>query len=233
MAGSSTRIDPLGRISNLKRRVERKRTIMNFLAAYRRPSLILLISTFSAVTCASAGAQPRIPKAHSRTTLRPGLIRLDSSTTILVSAEEGEPIQQAAADLAHDFHSVTGERARIVHDGNDASAVTLWIASPAKLPPSIDRPRESSPESFSLSVTSLSVTSLPGPRPRQAILLTGADVRGTIYAVYQFSQEFLGVDPLYLLDRSRAPASHHHRNFRRAEPKFPRPRLRLSRFLHQ
>jgi hypothetical protein len=62
---------------------------MNFLAAYRRPSLILLISTFSAVTCAGV-AQPRIPKAHSRTTLRPGLIRLDSSTTILVSAEEGD-----------------------------------------------------------------------------------------------------------------------------------------------
>ena len=73
------------------------RTIMNFLAAYRRPSLVLLITMFSAVACASAGAQPRIPKAHSRTTLRPGLILLDSSTATLVSAEEGERIQQAGA----------------------------------------------------------------------------------------------------------------------------------------
>jgi len=73
------------------------RTIMNFLAAYRRPSLVLLITMFSAVACASAGAQPRIPKVHSRTTLRPGLILLDSSTATLVSAEEGERIQQAGA----------------------------------------------------------------------------------------------------------------------------------------
>jgi hypothetical protein len=28
-------------------------------------------------------------------------------------------------------------------------------------------------------------------------VLTGADMRGTIYAIYEFSQEFLGVDPLY------------------------------------
>lgn len=37
------------------------RTLMNFLAAYRRPALALLLSTFSAVACASADARPRIP----------------------------------------------------------------------------------------------------------------------------------------------------------------------------
>ena len=30
------------------------------------------------------------------------------------------------------------------------------------------------------------------------ICLTGADMRGTIYAIYQFSQTVLGVDPMYL-----------------------------------
>ena len=29
------------------------------------------------------------------------------------------------------------------------------------------------------------------------MVLVGADMRGTIYAIYEFSQEYLGVDPLY------------------------------------
>ena len=29
------------------------------------------------------------------------------------------------------------------------------------------------------------------------MVLSGADMRGTIYAIYQFSEEYLGVDPLY------------------------------------
>ncbi|MGA8598912.1 MAG: glycosyl hydrolase 115 family protein, partial [Bryobacteraceae bacterium] len=37
----------------------------------------------------------------------------------------------------------------------------------------------------------------PGFSPVAAVVLTGSDVRGTIYAIYQFSQQFLGVDPLY------------------------------------
>jgi Glycosyl hydrolase family 115 len=168
------------------------RTMMNFVTAYRRSSLVLLISTLSAVASASAGAPARTPKAHSRTPVQPTFVPLNSSTTILVNADEGEPIQQAVADLANDFRSVTGERAKIAHDGNDGSAVTLWIASPSKLPQSIDVPAPSGAESFSMSMQSLN-----GPAARKAILLTGADIRGTIYAVYEFSQEFLGVDPLY------------------------------------
>ena len=164
------------------------RTMMNFLSVCKRSSLVLLLFPLSAV----ARTEPRTSEAHRPTTLRPAFLGLNSSTTILVSAKEGEPIQQAAADLADDFHAVTGQRAKIVHDEKDASAVTIWIRSPAELPASSDRPAPNGPESFSLSVEARE-----GPRPRKAILLTGSDVRGTIYAVYEFSQEFLGRDPLY------------------------------------
>jgi hypothetical protein len=98
------------------------RTGTNFLSAYRRSSLLLLIATLFAGGCAGARAQARMPQAHSRPTLRPAFLPLNSSTTILVSAEEPEPVQQAAADLANDFHSLTGQRAKIVHDRNHASA---------------------------------------------------------------------------------------------------------------
>jgi Glycosyl hydrolase family 115 len=34
-------------------------------------------------------------------------------------------------------------------------------------------------------------------RRTEVVLLTGADMRGTIYAIYEFAQKFLGIDPLY------------------------------------
>ncbi len=45
-------------------------------------------------------------------------------------------------------------------------------------------------ESFSITVA----TDDPG---KKIVRLEGADMRGTIYAIYEFSQEFLGVDPMY------------------------------------
>ena len=33
---------------------------------------------------------------------------------------------------------------------------------------------------------------------KKVVCLTGADMRGTIYAIYEFSQTVLGVDPMYL-----------------------------------
>ncbi len=50
------------------------------------------------------------------------------------------------------------------------------------------------PESFSISVTSANWNKT---RPTKVVLLTGADMRGTIYSVYEFSERFLGTDPLY------------------------------------
>ena len=37
-----------------------------------------------------------------------------------------------------------------------------------------------------------------GPTRRRVVCLVGADMRGTIYAIYEFSQKVLGVDPMYL-----------------------------------
>ncbi|MGB8846015.1 MAG: glycosyl hydrolase 115 family protein, partial [Terracidiphilus sp.] len=49
-------------------------------------------------------------------------------------------------------------------------------------------------ESFVLSTTETGV----GPARHRVICLIGADMRGTIYAIYEFSQKVLGVDPMYL-----------------------------------
>ena len=119
---------------------------------------------------------------------------INSAVSILVSAEEPGPVARAAQDLQRDFEKVLGKRPAIVHRTEDAAPVTVLIGAQGKLPEAMRPSGLSEPESFSISATHVSWNS---KQPTQVVLLAGADMRGTIYAIYQFSEEFLGVDPLY------------------------------------
>jgi len=118
---------------------------------------------------------------------------LDSSTVLLVPAEEPGPVQEAAKDLAGDFEKVFGKKPRIVTRSQDAGPVTVLIGFRSPLVRSV-APRLIDAESFSISAQPSKWTDGPAGK---VVLLTGADMRGTIFAIYQFSQDQLGVDPLY------------------------------------
>jgi hypothetical protein len=102
-------------------------------------------------------------------------IVLDSTTAIVVAAGQPGPVMEAANDLASDFEKVVGTRPRIVERRENAGGSAIVIASGGS----------GGTESFSVAARGRDVT------------LTGKDMRGTMYAAYQFSEEFLGVDPLY------------------------------------
>lgn len=108
---------------------------------------------------------------------------ITAATTILIDANEPAPLQRAASDLAGDFQRVFGQRGRIVRTPAQAGASTIQIALNAGLPSRAARPA---------GWENLRIQTQPN-----GVLLTGSDVRGAIYAVYQFSQQFFGVDPLY------------------------------------
>jgi hypothetical protein len=118
---------------------------------------------------------------------------LDATTTILIGADELPPVAEAAEDLASDFEKVLGQKPRIVHRREDAGPATVVIGYRSTLLEGIRTASSGSPESFSISVKQVR---WGAPRTR-AVLLTGADTRGTIYAVYQFAEQYLGIDPLY------------------------------------
>jgi hypothetical protein len=98
---------------------------------------------------------------------------LDSSVTILQAPGEALPLRKATADLQRDFAKVFGSTPRIVTQARDAGPLTVLVGTYAAIPAAMRPPRPGAPESFSISL------------------------RGTLYAVYQFSQEYLGVDPMY------------------------------------
>ncbi len=110
-------------------------------------------------------------------------VTVTASTTILIDTAEPGPLQKAASDLAADFQRVFGQRGRIVHNPAQAGTSVIWIALEKNLPPGVTRPS---------GWETLRIQALPN-----GVALTGSDTRGAIYAIYQFSQQFLGVDPLY------------------------------------
>ena len=83
---------------------------------------------------------------------------------------------------------------RIVHRQEDAAPLTILIDEQSKLPESVRPIGSADPESFSISVAKADWNKA---HATDVIVLSGADMRGTIFAIYEFSQQYLGVDPLY------------------------------------
>jgi hypothetical protein len=121
-------------------------------------------------------------------------LTLDSALTILVGPEEPAPVMAAAQDLASDFEKVMGKRPAIVSRVPDAAPVTVLIGYKSALITGLRPAPMQKPESFSISATTARWNK---GQPTKVLLLTGADMRGTMYAVYQFSGDFLGIDPMY------------------------------------
>ncbi len=112
-------------------------------------------------------------------------LAIDANTAIVIDPAEPGPIQKAARDLAADCRAVFGRPVRVVPNTSAASSPLIWIAFQHDLPNAVKRPS---------GWEQLHIQAL---QDRRAVVLTGSDMRGTIYAIYQFSQQFLGVDPLY------------------------------------
>ena len=119
-------------------------------------------------------------------------VAVNSATTLLIDRNEPVAVQKAAKDLASDMEKVFGGPVQVVNRPADAKAITIWIGLKGPLPKGIERP-----SGWEVLTLRAIANPWPGSPMHEAIVLTGSDVRGTIYAIYQFSQEFLGVDPFY------------------------------------
>jgi hypothetical protein len=93
----------------------------------------------------------------------------------IVVRDPAGPVWKAAQDLASDCEKVLGFRPALGEAISGGKGLVIEIATAG----TGDR------ESFSIR------------RNGRIINLTGADMRGTIFAVYQFCQDYLGIDPMY------------------------------------
>ncbi len=103
-----------------------------------------------------------------------GRVLVNAGTTIQIDSREPVPLKKAAADLAGDLERVFGPRKAA---GPGGSIIRISFTNNQQRPSGWER----------LQIQTVDNT----------VLLTGSDLRGAIYSIYQFSQQFLGVDPLY------------------------------------
>jgi len=121
-------------------------------------------------------------------------IVISSQNTILIGAKEPVALQKAAADLAADFGKVFGSPVRVVHRAADAGPVTICISL-----------RENSVDAVKRAEGTEILQIHAVRNPWHGVLLTGSDLRGAIYAVYEFSQKYLDVDPFYFWSDRQPP----------------------------
>ncbi len=118
-------------------------------------------------------------------------VTIDSSVTIVESGDESGPVRRATNDLLSDFEKVFGQRPKLVSRIEEGGPTSILIAERNHVPNTLKCAVTTDTESFAFSIA----TERGGKR---AVCLTGADMRGTIFAIYQFSQQYLGIDPMYL-----------------------------------
>jgi hypothetical protein len=159
-------------------------------------ALLIVVEGLVLGTLLAGSAAPLLANIGSQAAKRAqeGPLIIDSAVTILVSPEEPGPVAAAAQDLQGDFEKVFGKKPSIVHRPEDAAPVTMLVGEQSKLPEDLRPAGLSEPESFLISAT---IAHWNENRPTRVVLLAGADMRGAIYAIYQFSEKYLGIDPLY------------------------------------
>ena len=146
----------------------------------RIPLPFVLVLTSAFVLLAAA------PAAHAQA---PAVV-ISPSVTIVESAQQPGPVHRATQDLLADFTKVFGKAPKTTETLDASGPVAILISQSADLPSGIGCTTATDRESFAFS--------LAAAGNKHIVCLVGADMRGTIYAIYEFSQTVLGVDPMYL-----------------------------------
>jgi hypothetical protein len=127
---------------------------------------------------------------------------LDATVAVLEKPDEASPVLLAERDLESDLQKVFGRAPRVIHSLQTGGGLVLVVDSHGPLG---DDGSRRNPESFSLTLDT-GLNAAPGWKA--VVHLNGAGPRGAIYAIYTFSERYLGVDPMYYwTDREPAPRS--------------------------
>jgi hypothetical protein len=112
---------------------------------------------------------------------------LSPGIPIFVDALEPGPITLAIQDLQRDLQSVLGASSPVVHSAPAGPAIVVTCQGAAT----------AAWRDSSLTSTESHVLTVSGNASAPRVVLQGADVRGTLYALYEFSDRFLNIPPLW------------------------------------
>ncbi len=119
-----------------------------------------------------------------------GPIVLEPGVPIFVDPAEPGPVHRAVKDLQRDLELVLGAPSPIVHSLSDTEGQNaIIVTGTGLLSAGFRDPSLQGAEAHQVNVKTMGDTS--------HVVLQGTDMRGTIYAVYTFSERFLNIPPLW------------------------------------
>lgn len=128
------------------------------------------------------------------------LIQAGKPATVFVDGDAARPVARVAGDFASDLQKVSGQAPIVVHDLNGVSGPVVIIGqlghSPLIDAMAADGRLDVSGVSDTWEAYVQQVVDNPAPGIVQALVIAGADPRGTIYGTYDISTE-MGVSPWY------------------------------------
>jgi hypothetical protein len=175
-------------------------------------SLPLWLCLVAPHDCLALGQTPYV-----ETTASPGsfpICAANSPAVISVDTNDYAGVVRAANDLQVDISRVTGQMPKVLHPGENPGANVILIGTVGKSG-LIDRlVREKkidvSPIAGKWESFFIQVVSQPFPGVENALVICGSDKRGTIYGIYDLSEQ-IGVSPWYYW--ADVPAKHHDQLF--------------------
>jgi hypothetical protein len=119
-------------------------------------------------------------------------VTVTANTEILIDKSEDAPVKRALQDLVRDMKSIFGTEPKVISTLAEADKNSALIIVTCKgiITQSF---RDQSITDFESHLVTTGTFA-----GRKAIVLQGADMRGTIYAIYTFSEKVLGIPPLWI-----------------------------------
>ncbi len=128
------------------------------------------------------------------------LARVGATTEIYVDANDYPGVARAANDLCQDIQRVTGIAPRVQHDGSElgATAVIIGTLGKSALIDRLIREHKIDVARLQGKWESYVIQTVAQPIPgvSAALVIAGSDKRGTIYGIYESSEQ-IGVSPWY------------------------------------
>jgi len=175
---------------------------------------ILLLGTFL-LSASVAAADPSLGLSQTIVTDQPvtsafPLVRNHVAATVLVSPNDYPGVRRAAGDLQADVERVSGVRPALLENGKFSARFAVIVGTIGKSP-TIDRLVNTGKldvRSIAGKWESFVIATVAAPMPGvdQALVIVGSDKRGTIYGIYEISEQ-IGVSPWYWW--ADVPAQHH------------------------
>ena len=178
-------------------------------------ALLLVAGLFTPGDGFAIGQESYIEAASSRGSFP--IVQEKVAATILVSTNDWPGVIRTADDLQSDVNRVTGQSPAIVHTPKSAgkNAVIIGTIGKSDIIDQLIREKKIDVSEIAGQWESFLIQVVPQPLPgiENALVICGSDKRGTIYGIYDLSEQ-IGVSPWHYW--ADVPSKHHDTLFVKA-----------------